>query len=106
MDKIKIVRLLEDCNILIGDFYEHGKASECYVGVTFIQDDGFTWDTIVPYVNRRAGLFLETKGSWLRILKVSNLSSKNHPCKHGGLRKEKNGKILRLMSLKNFSLLC
>lgn len=69
MDKIKIVRLLEDCNILIGDFYEHGKASECYVGVTFIQDDGFTWDTIVPYVNRRAGLFLETEEELVAYLK-------------------------------------
>lgn len=69
MDKIKIVRLLEDCNILIGDFYEYGKASECYVGVTFIQDDGFTWDTIVPYVNRRAGLFLETEEELVAYLK-------------------------------------
>lgn len=69
MDKIKIIKLLEDCKILIGDFYEHGKASECYVGVTFIQDDGFTWDTIVPYVNRRAGLFLETEEELVAYLK-------------------------------------
>ena len=39
------------------------------MGVTFIQDDGFTWDTIVPYVNRRAGLFLETEEELVAYLK-------------------------------------
>lgn len=40
MDKNKVVKLLKDSNIRIGDFHEHGKASECYVDVTFIQEDG------------------------------------------------------------------
>lgn len=69
MDKLKIIELLKHSNIKIGDFYEHGKASECYVAVTFIQDDGFTWNTVVPYVNRRAGLFLETEEELVAYLK-------------------------------------
>lgn len=69
MDKNKVVKLLKDSNIRIGDFHEHGKASECYVDVTFIQEDGFTWETIVPYVNRRAGLFLESEEELVAYLK-------------------------------------
>lgn len=61
MNKNKLNTLLANTGIAIGNFYEHGKASECYVEVSFTQDDGFKWDTIVPYVNRRAGLFLDTE---------------------------------------------
>lgn len=69
MNKQKINNLLRNTNIKIGDFQEHGKASECYIEVTFIQDDGFSWTTMVPYVNRRAGLFLETEEELVAYLK-------------------------------------
>lgn len=69
MNKDKVIKLLENSNISIGDFHDHGKASERYVDVTFIQHDGFEWETIVPYVNRRAGLFLETEEELVAYLK-------------------------------------
>ena len=69
MDKKKVIKLLEGSNIHIGEFHEHGKASECYVDVTFIQEDGFTWETIVPYVNRRANLFIESEEELVAYLK-------------------------------------
>lgn len=69
MDKNKVINLLKDSNILIGDFHGHSKASECYVDVTFIQDDGFSWKTFVPYVNRRAGLFIKSEEELVAYLK-------------------------------------
>ena len=69
MDKDKVIKLLKDTGIEIGEFLEHGKASECYVEAIFIQNDGFIWETIVPYVNRRAGLFLETEEDLVTYLK-------------------------------------
>lgn len=69
MDKSKVLRLLKESNIGIGNFHDHGKASECYVEVTFTQDDGFSWETIVPYVNRRADLFIETEEELVAYLK-------------------------------------
>lgn len=61
MNKETLQSLVPKGQIIIKDFYEHGKASECYVAVQFIQADGFTWDTFVTYINRRAGLFLKTE---------------------------------------------
>ncbi|MCM1519905.1 MAG: hypothetical protein NC098_03890 [Lachnoclostridium sp.] len=69
MDREKVVKLLKDSNIKVGDFHDHGKASECYVYITFIQDDGFSWETVVPYVNRRAGLFIESEENLVAYLK-------------------------------------
>lgn len=69
MNKEKVISLLENTNITIGEFYVHGKASECYVETEFIQEDGFKWKTIVPYVNRRAGLFIENEEELVAYLK-------------------------------------
>ena len=69
MDKSKIIERLEGFNIKVGNFHSHSKASECYVEVTFVQEDGFSWDTIVPYVNRRAGLFIESEEDLVAYLK-------------------------------------
>lgn len=69
MNKGKIIELLEGSDIIIGEFYDHGKASECYVEVTFKQEDGFKWKTVVPYVNRRAGLFLDSEEELVAYLK-------------------------------------
>lgn len=56
-----LVRLLKGRNIKVHEFIDNNKASETYVRTTFIQDDGFKWDTVVPYVDRRAGLNIETE---------------------------------------------
>lgn len=69
MDRNKVVQLLKNSNITIGEFYEHGKASEFYVEVTFIQENGFKSETRVPYENRRAGLFLKTEEELVAYLK-------------------------------------
>lgn len=53
--------LLVDTGIAVHEFIENNKASENYVRTTFIQDDGFTWDTVVPYVDRRAGMDIKTE---------------------------------------------
>ena len=53
--------LLVNTGITVCEFIENNKASESYVRTTFIQDDGFTWDTIVPYVDRRAGMDIKTE---------------------------------------------
>lgn len=69
MNKDKVIELLTGSNISIGRFIDHAKASESYVEVTFIQENGFIWDTVVPYVDRRAGLFLESEEELAAYLK-------------------------------------
>lgn len=54
-------RLLNGTNITVHELIDNNKASETYVRTTFVQDDGFRWDTVVPYVDRRAGLNIETE---------------------------------------------
>lgn len=61
MNKETLSRLLEKKNINIGEFIDNNKASEKYVRTTFVQDDGFKWNTVVPYVDRRAGLNIQTE---------------------------------------------
>ena len=53
--------LLVGAGIIVREFIENNKASENYVRTTFIQDDGFIWDTVVPYVDRRAGMDIKTE---------------------------------------------
>jgi len=48
-------------NIFVSEFIDNNKASEKYVRTTFVQDDGFKWDTVVPYADRRAGLNIQTE---------------------------------------------
>lgn len=48
--------LLKDKGIVVTEFIDNTKASEYYVRTQFIQDDGFNWDTVVPYIDRRAGI--------------------------------------------------
>lgn len=54
-------RYLNGTNITVTELIDNNKASETYVRTTFVQDDGFRWDTVVPYVDRRAGLNIETE---------------------------------------------
>lgn len=53
--------VLGNCGITVQEFIDNNKASEKYVRTTFVQDDGFSWATIVPYVDRRAGMNLKTE---------------------------------------------
>lgn len=53
-------RLLDGHGIIVSNFIENNKASEKYVRTTFVQDDGFKWETVVPYIDRRAGLEVDT----------------------------------------------
>ena len=61
MNLNKISELLNGTNIIVRELIANNKASETYVRTTFIQDNGFSWDTVVPYVDRRAGLNIETE---------------------------------------------
>lgn len=56
----EINKLLSKHNITVSEIIDHGKASESYVRTTFVQDDGFTWETVVPFYIRRSGLFIKT----------------------------------------------
>lgn len=57
----KLQNLVESKYIVILGFRKHTKASEKYVDVVFIQDDGFVWEGSIPYYYRRTGLFIETE---------------------------------------------
>ena len=48
--------LLNGKGVIVTEFIDNTKASEYYVRTKFIQEDGFKWDTVVPYIDRRAGL--------------------------------------------------
>lgn len=61
MNLNKLSQLLNGTNIIVRELIDNNKASETYVRTTFVQDDGFSWDTVVPYVDRRAGLNIETE---------------------------------------------
>lgn len=54
-------KLVKGNNIYVREFIENNKASEMYVRTTFVQKDGFKWDTVVPYVDRRAGLNIDSE---------------------------------------------
>lgn len=59
MNIIVLQGLLQNTGIEVYSIFENNKASEVYVKTRFIQDDGFSWDTYVPFVDRRAGLDIE-----------------------------------------------
>lgn len=61
--------LLKNTGIIVHEFIENNKASENYVRTTFVQDNGFTWDTVVPYVDRRAGMEIKTEEELSEYLK-------------------------------------
>lgn len=62
-------KLLEKDGIRVFSIIENNKASEVYVKTTFIQDDGFRWDTYVPFVDRRAGIDFQTEEELADYLK-------------------------------------
>ncbi len=50
LDKLK--KLLDGKDIFVFEIIRNKKASEEYVGTTFLQDDGFVWTTYVPFYSR------------------------------------------------------
>ena len=71
MDLRKIQEHLADHNIKVTDIVENNKASEAYIKTIFTQDDGFQWQTYVPYIDRRAGLELKFSRSILTTFSMS-----------------------------------
>ena len=61
MNLLTVQNLLRGKNIIVSEWIDNTKASEYYIRTRFIQDDGFKWDTVVPYIDRRAGLNIETE---------------------------------------------
>ena len=57
----KIQALLSNTGIVVSELIDNNKASEKYIRVKFVQDDGFTWNTVVPYEYRRSGLQLSSE---------------------------------------------
>ena len=69
MDLGTLHALLRGTGISVSKIIENNKASEVYVKTKFVQDNGFEWDTYVPYVDRRAGLNIETEQDLADYLK-------------------------------------
>jgi hypothetical protein len=74
----KLQQLLEKDSILVTEFIHNGKSSESYIRTTFVQSDGFKWNTVVPFYNRRSGLFIETEDELAEYLrKIKPFFTKN-----------------------------
>lgn len=65
----KIQDYLKGSNITVIEFLDNSKASEYYIRTRFVQNDGFTYTTIVPYVYRRTGLELRNEREIAEYLK-------------------------------------
>lgn len=66
---IKILQqFLDEHKIIVTEFINNNKASESYVRTTFIQNNGFEWETIVPYIDRRAALNISNEEDLARYL--------------------------------------
>lgn len=50
---------LRGYNITVSEIIDNNKASETYVRTKFVQDDGYKWETVVPFIIRRSGLFIK-----------------------------------------------
>lgn len=59
MNIIVLQGLLQNTGVEVYSVFDNNKASESYVQTRFIQDDGFSWDTYVPFIDRRAGLEID-----------------------------------------------
>lgn len=62
MNVLELRKYLEGHKVFVDSIIANNKASEVYVKTTFVQDDGFKWETYVPFVDRRAGLNIEKEG--------------------------------------------
>ena len=68
MDLNKIKSLLIHTGIEVSEIIENNKASETYIRTQFIQKDGFSWKTVVPFIDRRAGLNIEKENDLVDYL--------------------------------------
>ena len=66
----KVQEFLKGSNITVIEFLDNSKASEYYVRTRFVQNDGFTYTTVVPYVYRRTGLEQEQKEKEIAFKKL------------------------------------
>lgn len=69
LDLKKIQQHLAGTNITVLEFLNNTKASEYYIRTRFVQNDGFSWTTIVPYIYRRTGLDLRSEEDIANYLK-------------------------------------
>lgn len=69
--------LLEGQNIEVLEIIENNKASEVYVRTIFVENAEFKWSTVVPYIDRRAGLNIQTEQDLAEYL----ISIKPYFCK-------------------------
>lgn len=69
LDLKKIQQHLDGANITVLEFLNNTKASEYYIRTKFVQNDGFSWTTIVPYIYRRTGLELKSEEDIANYLK-------------------------------------
>lgn len=69
LDLKKIQQNLDGANITVLEFLNNTKASEYYIRTKFVQNDGFSWTTIVPYIYRRTGLELKSEKDIANYLK-------------------------------------
>lgn len=68
MDIESIKKYLTGHNIIVGEIIDNTKASEKYIRATFVQNDGFRWQTVVPFYIRRSGLFIEEENALAEYL--------------------------------------
>lgn len=61
--------MLSTAGITAHRCYANAKASEFYVEITFTQEDGFAWKTVVPYIYRRTHLNLSSDAEVANYLK-------------------------------------
>ena len=59
MDIELVKRCLQGTGIEVSEIIDNTTASETYIRTKFTQDDGFSWETVVPFYIRRSGLFLD-----------------------------------------------
>lgn len=59
MNLSEIKRLLDGQGIIVSDIIENNKSSEKYIKTKFVQSNGFSWETYVPYYSRWSALFIE-----------------------------------------------
>lgn len=59
LDVALIQKYLKGDNIKVGEIIDNTKSSEKYIQTTYKQDNGFEWETYVPFYSRWSALFLE-----------------------------------------------
>lgn len=63
-------KMLDDSSIEVVELINNAKASEKYARTVFTQEDGFRWETVVPYVYRRNGLQITKEPELAEYLKT------------------------------------